>query len=81
MSEKVAKYKYDLGVDIMALPTMDLPMYDLVIPSNNKKIKFRPFLVKEEKILLMALETDNEKNIKDAVFEPVSYTHLTLPTK
>ena len=53
----------------MALPTMDLPTYDLVIPSNKKKIKFRPFLVKEEKILLMALETDNEKNIKDAVFE------------
>ena len=53
----------------MALPTMDLPTYDLVIPSSKKKIKFRPFLVKEEKILLMALETDNEKNIKDAVFE------------
>ena len=68
MSEKVAKYKYDLGVDIMALPTMDLPTYDLVIPSNKKKIKFRPFLVKEEKVLLMALETDNEENIKDAVF-------------
>ena len=53
----------------MALPTMDLPTYDLVIPSNKKKIKFRPFLVKEEKVLLMALETDQEKNIKDAVFE------------
>ena len=53
----------------MALPTMDLPTYDLVIPSNKKKIKFRPFLVKEEKILLMALETDDEQNIKDAVFE------------
>ena len=69
MSEKVAKYKYDLGVDIMALPTMDLPTYDLVIPSNKKKIKFRPFLVKEEKILLMALETNDEQNIKNAVFE------------
>ena len=53
----------------MALPTMDLPTYDLVIPSSKKKIKFRPFLVKEEKVLLMALETDNEKNIRDAVFE------------
>ena len=52
----------------MALPTMDLPTYDLVVPSNKKKIKFRPFLVKEEKVLLMALETDNEENIKDAVF-------------
>ena len=53
----------------MALPTMDLPTYDLVIPSNKKKIKFRPFLVKEEKVLLMALETDNETNIKNAVFD------------
>ena len=53
----------------MALPTMDLPTYDLVIPSNKKKIKFRPFLVKEEKILLMALETDDEQSIKNAVFD------------
>ena len=53
----------------MALPTMDLPTYELVVPSNKKKIKFRPFLVKEEKVLLMALETDNEKNIKNAVYD------------
>ena len=53
----------------MALPTMDLPTYELVVPSNKKKIKFRPFLVKEEKVLLMALETDDDKNIKNAVFE------------
>jgi len=53
----------------MALPTMDLPTYELVVPSNKKKIKFRPFLVREEKVLLMALETDDEKNIKNAVFE------------
>ena len=67
MSEKFAKYKYDLGVDIMALPTMDLPTYDLVIPSTKKKIKFRPFLVKEEKVLLMALESENDENIRNAV--------------
>ena len=67
MSEKVAKYKYDLGVDIMALPTMDLPTHELEIPSSKKKIKFRPFLVKEEKVLLLALETDNEQNIREAV--------------
>ena len=52
----------------MALPTMDLPTYDLEVPSTKKKIKFRPFLVKEEKVLLMALETENEKSIRDAVF-------------
>tara|TARA_B100000287_G_scaffold1218_1_gene1225 strand:- start:2131 stop:2892 length:762 start_codon:yes stop_codon:yes gene_type:complete len=67
LSQKVAKYKYDLGVDIMALPTMDLPTYELEIPSNKKKIKVRPFLVKEEKVLLLALESDDEKNIKQAV--------------
>ena len=53
----------------MALPTMDVPTYELVVPSTKKKIKFRPFLVKEEKILLMALESDDEKNIKNAVYE------------
>ena len=69
MSEKVAKYKYDLGVDIMALPTMDFPIYDLEVPSTKKKIKFRPFLVKEEKVLLMALESNDETNIRNAVHD------------
>ena len=67
MSQKVAKYKYDLGVDIMALPTMDLPTYELEVPSTKKKIKFRPFLVKEEKVLLMALESGSDDNIRNAV--------------
>jgi len=53
----------------MALPTMDLPTYELVVPSTKKKIKFRPFLVKEEKILLMALETNDEKNIRESIYE------------
>ena len=51
----------------MALPTMDLPTYELEIPSNKKKIKYRPFLVQEEKVLLLALESENDKNIRDAV--------------
>ena len=51
----------------MALPTMDLPSYELEVPSTKKKIKIRPFLVKEEKVLLLALESDDEKNIKQAV--------------
>ena len=46
---------------------MDLPTYELEIPSSKKKIKIRPFLVKEEKVLLLALESDDEKNIKQAV--------------
>ena len=51
----------------MALPTMDLPTYELEVPSTKKKIKFRPFLVKEEKVLLMALESENDVNIRNAV--------------
>ena len=51
----------------MALPTVDLPTHELEIPSNKKKIKFRPFLVKEEKVLLLALESDNDGNIREAV--------------
>ena len=53
----------------MALPTMDLPTYELEVPSNKKKIKFRPFLVKEEKVLLMALESGNDVNIRNAVLQ------------
>jgi len=41
----------------MALPKIDLPLFELIIPSTNKKIFFRPFSVKEEKILLMAKES------------------------
>ena len=69
MSQKVAKYKYDLGVNIMALPKLDLPIYELVLPSTKKKVKYRPFLVKEEKVLLIALESNDEKNIKEAVVQ------------
>ena len=69
MSQKVAKYKYDLGVNIMALPKLDLPIYELVLPSTKKKVKYRPFLVKEEKVLLIALESNDEKNITEAVVQ------------
>ena len=51
----------------MALPQVVLPTYELEIPSNGKKIKYRPFVVKEEKLLLLALETEDEKQIEDAV--------------
>ena len=53
----------------MPLPKIHTAEYELKLPSNGKTIKYRPFLVKEEKVLLMALETDEEKNIKDAVFQ------------
>jgi len=51
----------------MALPQVVLPTYELEIPSTGKTIKYRPFVVKEEKVLLMALETQDEKAIEDAV--------------
>ena len=43
----------------MALPKLQTPTYQLVLPSTNEKINYRPFLVKEQKILLIAQESDN----------------------
>ena len=51
----------------MALPQVVLPTYELEVPSNGKKIKYRPFVVKEEKVLLLALDTNDEKQIESAV--------------
>ena len=51
----------------MPLPQIATPTYELVLPSTGKKIKYRPFLVKEEKILILALESENQKQITDAV--------------
>ena len=57
----------------MALPKLNTPTYELEVPSTDEKIKYRPFLVKEEKILLMALESgkneDIIRSIKDIVSE------------
>jgi len=51
----------------MPLPKLSAPTYELEIPSTGKKIKYRPFLVKEEKILLLAMETEDEKQMASAV--------------
>lgn len=51
----------------MTLPKLSTPIYELVVPSTNKKIKYRPFLVKEEKILLLAMETEDENQMANAV--------------
>ena len=51
----------------MALPRIDVPIYELVIPSTDEKIKFRPFLVKEEKILLIAMESGKPEEMIQAV--------------
>lgn len=55
----------------MALPKPTTPTYELTLPSNGKTIKFRPFLVKEEKILLLAEQTEDEKQIKEAIKEVI----------
>ena len=51
----------------MALPKINTPTYELVVPSTNEKIKYRPFLVKEEKILLIAMESNENNEILQAV--------------
>ena len=56
----------------MALPKLNTPTYELEMPSTDEKIQFRPFLVKEEKILLMAMETEKNQDIIRAVKDIVS---------
>jgi len=51
----------------MPLPVLETPTYNLVVPSTKKKLKYRPFLVKEEKILLIAQESESENQILQAV--------------
>jgi phosphoribosylformylglycinamidine (FGAM) synthase PurS component len=51
----------------MALPQHALPTYELEVPSTGKKIKYRPFVVKEEKLLLLALEANDEKQVEQAL--------------
>jgi len=51
----------------MPLPTIATPTYSLELPSTKKTIKYRPFLVKEEKLLVLALETEDQKEITNAV--------------
>ena len=51
----------------MPLPTIVTPTYELELPSTGKKIKYRPFLVKEEKLLVLALETEDTKQISTSI--------------
>tara|TARA_B100001989_G_scaffold33695_1_gene19934 strand:- start:1433 stop:2146 length:714 start_codon:yes stop_codon:yes gene_type:complete len=61
----------------MPLPKISTPTYDLTIPSSNRKIKYRPFLVKEEKILIIAMETQDDKQIAEAVKDVLGSCILT----
>ena len=67
----------------MALPKLTTPTYELEVPSTDEKLKYRPFLVKEEKILLMAMESGKNADIIGAVKEIVSectFNTLNLST-
>ena len=61
----------------MPLPTIETPTYELKLPSSNKKIKYRPFLVKEEKILILSLESKNQSEITNAVTDVLKKCILT----
>ena len=65
----------------MPLPTISTPSYELTLPSSNRKIKFRPFLVKEEKILIIAMESQDSQQIANAVKDVLSKCILTKGIK
>ena len=66
----------------MALPKVSTPTYELTIPSSGEKVSYRPFLVKEEKTLLMAMETQDEKAMTKAMRDIItSCSEDTVNTK
>ena len=65
----------------MPLPTIVTPSYELNLPSNGKKIKYRPFLVKEEKILILAIESNSMKDISRAIKDVLKNCILTKGVK
>ena len=56
----------------MALPKLDVPIYEMTVPSTDEKIKYRPFLIKEEKILLIAMESGESEDVIQAVKQIVA---------
>ena len=65
----------------MPLPTISTPTYELTLPSSSRKIKYRPFLVKEEKILIIAMESQDTKQIARAVKDVLAKCILTKGIK
>ena len=65
----------------MPLPKINTPTFELVLPSTAKKIKYRPFLVREEKILVMAMESDDMKQITSAIIDILNNCILTRGIK
>mgnify|MGYP003109147119 FL=1 len=65
----------------MPLPKIATPTYELELPSTKQKIKFRPFLVKEEKLLVLALETEDSSQITTAITQVIKGCILTKNVK
>ena len=65
----------------MALPKINTPIYELEIPSTGKKIRYRPFLVKEEKVLIIAMESEDPKQMASAVKDVISNCILSRGIK
>jgi len=65
----------------MPLPKIATPTYEMVLPSSDRKIKYRPFLVKEEKILIIAMESEDQKQITDAIKSVINNCILTRGIK
>ena len=65
----------------MPLPKITAPTYELELPSTQKKVRYRPFLVKEEKVLLIALETEDTKEITNAIRAVIKSCVLTRGIK
>ena len=56
----------------MALPKLETPVYTLTIPSTDEEVKYRPFLVKEQKRMIMAQESEDEQQLLDAMKQLIS---------
>lgn len=65
----------------MPLPKPPVPTYELTVPSTKKVIKYRPFLVKEEKVLLIAMESEDETMIRNAIIDILKNCILTRGVK
>lgn len=65
----------------MPLPKIATPQYELILPSTGKSIKYRPFLVKEEKILILALESQDVKQITSAIKQVLKDCIITKGVK
>ena len=65
----------------MPLPKINTPSHELVLPSTGKKIKYRPFLVREEKILVMAMESEDMKQVTTAIVDILNNCILTRGVK